>query len=178
MFKMLQKMRRRRRPAKRRVPAELSAPIEEHIDEYVNVPIPPPVPSEPSQAGPSHPPEPAGVNIPLDQMAQILATAFRQPREPTVSIERARKLGAINYDGIGDPEKAWSWLEGNERVFNVMGCSDEQMVTYSTFLLRDRALDWWKAVQRRIPEGVSWTQFKEEFLEKFYPTVYKDHKIE
>ena len=51
-------------------------------------------------------------------------------------------------------------------------------MTYSAFLLRDRALDWWKAVQRRFPEGVSWTQFKEEFLEKFYPTVYKDQKIE
>ena len=60
MFKMLQKkMRRRGRPAKRRVPAELSAPIEEHIDEFVNVHIPPPVPSEPSQARPSRPLEPA-----------------------------------------------------------------------------------------------------------------------
>ena len=85
-------MCRRGRPAKRRVPTELSAPVEEHIDESVNVPIPPPVSSEPSQAGPSRPPEPAGVNIPLDQMAQILATAFRQPCEPIVSIERARKL--------------------------------------------------------------------------------------
>ena len=97
-------MRRRGRPAKRRVPAELSAPIEEHIDESVNVPIPPPVPSEPSQAGPSRPLEPAGVNIPLDQMAQILATAFRQPREPTMSIERVRKLGARKYDEIGNRE--------------------------------------------------------------------------
>ena len=96
-------MRRRGRPAKRRVPAELSAPVEEHIDESVYVPIPPPVPSEPSQAGPSHPQEPAGVNILLDQMAQILATSFSQPHEPTMSIERARKLGARNYDGIGDP---------------------------------------------------------------------------
>ena len=59
-----------------------------------------------------------------------------------------------------------------------MGCSDEQMVTYFTFLLRDRALDWWKAIQRRFPEVVSWTRFKEEFLKKFYPTVYKDKKIE
>ena len=25
---------------------------------------------------------------------------------------------------------------------------------------------------------MSWTQFKEDFLEKFYPTVYKDQKIE
>ena len=49
---------------------------------------------------------------------------------------------------------------------------------YSAFLLRDRALDEWKALQRQFPEGVSWTQFKEEFLEKFYPTVYKDQKIE
>ena len=80
---------------------------EEHMDESVNVPIPPPVTSEPSQAGPSLPPKPAGVNIPLDQMAQMLAKAFRQPREPTVSIKRARKLGTINYDGIGDLEKAW-----------------------------------------------------------------------
>ena len=98
-------MRRQGHLAKRRVPAELSAPAKEHIDEFVNVPIPPPVPSKPSQEGPACPLEPVGVNISLDQMAQILATAFRQPREPTVSIERAR-----NYDGIGDPEKAWSWL--------------------------------------------------------------------
>ena len=104
MFKCYRKMRRRGRPAKRRVPAELSAPIEEHIDESVNDPIPPPVPSEPSQAGPSRPPEPAGVNITLDQMAQILAIAFCQPREPTVSIVRAGKLGARKYDGIGDRE--------------------------------------------------------------------------
>ena len=137
-------MCRRGRLAKRRVLAELSTPTHEHIDESVNVHIPSPVPSEPSQAGPSCPPEPTGVNIPLDQMAQILATSFHQPREPTVSIERARKSGARNYDGIGDHEKAWLLLESNERVFNVMGCSGEQMVTYSTFLLRDRALDWWK----------------------------------
>ena len=118
-------MRHRGRLAKMRVPAESPAPAEEHMDESVNVPIPPLVHLEPSQARPSLSPQPTGVNIPLDQMAQILATTFRQPREPIVSIERATKLGKRNYDGIGDPEKAWSWLEGNERVFNVMGCSEE-----------------------------------------------------
>ena len=63
---MLQKIHRRGRPAKRRVPVESSTPAEEHMDEFINVPIPPPVPLEPSQAGPSHPPEPTRVNIPLD----------------------------------------------------------------------------------------------------------------
>ena len=110
-------------------------------------------------------------------MALILATAFCQPRELIVSIEKARKLGERNYDGIRDPKKAWLWLEGNERGFSVMGCSNEQMVTYPAFLLRGRALDWWKVVQRRFLEGVSLTHFKEEFLEKFYPTIYKDQKI-
>ena len=74
---MLQKMSRRGRPAKRRVLAKLPTPVEEQIDESVNDPIPPPVPSEPSQAGPSRPLELAGVNMPLDQMAQILAATFR-----------------------------------------------------------------------------------------------------
>ena len=69
-------------------------------------------------------------------MAHILATTFRRPLESTVSIKRVR-----NYDGVRDPKKAWSWLKGNERVFSVMGCSDEQIVTYSAFLLRDKALD-------------------------------------
>ena len=45
---MLQKMRRRGRPAQRRVPTESSAPAEEHMVESVNVPIPSPVPSKPS----------------------------------------------------------------------------------------------------------------------------------
>ena len=59
-----------------------------------------------------------------------------------------------------------------------MQCTDEQMVTFSAFLLRDRVLEWWKAVQRRYPEGVSWAQFKEEFIDKFVPASYRDAKAE
>ena len=55
-------MRCRGHPVKNRVPAKLSTPIEEHTDESVNVPIPPLVPSKPSQVGPSRPTEPARVN--------------------------------------------------------------------------------------------------------------------
>ena len=41
---MLQKMRLQGRLAKKRVLVESSALVEEHTNEYVNVPIPPPVP--------------------------------------------------------------------------------------------------------------------------------------
>ena len=158
---------------------QLVPPPEEYVDESAYV-SPPTIHSEPMppQTEPPSPPEVVGGQIPLEQMAQLLATALRQPREPVASIERRRKLGARNYDGLGDPEKALSWLEGNEWVYQVMQCTDEQMVTFSVFLLRDKALEWWRAVQRRFLEGVSWAQFKEEFTDKFVPASYRDAKAE
>ena len=139
-------MRRRGRPPTRRASKALVPPLEEYVDESAYVP-PPTVQSDPMppQTRPPQPPEVVGGQIPLEQMAQLLAIALRQPR----------KLGARNYDGLGDPEKASSWLEGNERVYQVMQYTDEHMVTFSAFLLRDRALEWWRAIQRRCPEGVS-----------------------
>ena len=59
------------------------------------------MPSEPPQTGPPPPSEVVGGQLPLEQMAQLLATALRQLREPVASIERGRKLRAQNYDGLG-----------------------------------------------------------------------------
>ena len=165
-------MHRRGGPRTRRAAAEAFAPEEEQGNESVNVPTPQ-TPPESSQ-----PAEPEGGNVNIAQMAQILAAAIQQPRETGVSIERAKKLGAKPYDGTGDPERALSWLENNEEIFQVMGCTEEQMVVYSAFLLKEGAKDWWKALQRRNANGVSWALFKEEFLNKFYPKSYKDAKIE
>ena len=52
------------------------------------------------------------------------------------------------------------------------------MVTFSAFLLLDRALEWWRAVQRRCTEGVSWPQLKEEFTNNFVSASYRDAKAE
>ena len=114
-------MRRRGRPTTRRALGASVPPPEEHVDESTYVPPltvhSDPMPSEPPQTEPPPPPKVVGGQIPLEQMAQLSATALRQPREPVASIERGRKLGARNYDGLGDLEKASSWLEGNERVY-------------------------------------------------------------
>ena len=60
----------------------------------------------------------------------------------------------------------------------MMGCTEEQRVSYSAFLLKDRTKDWWKAHQRAHPEGVIWAEFKREFTEIFFPESYKDAKVE
>ena len=60
----------------------------------------------------------------------------------------------------------------------MMGCTEEQRVSYSAFLLKDRTKDWWKAHQRAHPEGVISAEFKREFIERFFPKSYKDAKVE
>ena len=93
------------------------------------------------QAGPSGPPEGAQVlglftAEQVAQIAQIVAIVTRQQSQPPPpprevieelgrSIERVQKLGAKPYDGSGDPEVAWLWLDRVNKVYGVMGCTDE-----------------------------------------------------
>ena len=127
------------------------------------------------RVGPSGPPE--GAPVPglftaeqVAQIAQIAAITICQQsqlqppppppkevlEEPGRSIERVQKLGAEPYDGSGDPEEAWLWLDRVNKIYRVMGCSDDQRVLFSSFLMEDRAKDWWDAVDRRYPDGISW----------------------
>ena len=127
------------------------------------------------QARPSRPPE--GAQVPglftveqVARIAQIVAIATRQQSQPTLpprevieepgrSIERVQKLGAKPYDGSGDPEAAWLWLDRVNKVYRVMGCTDEQRVLFSSFLMEDRAKDWRDSVEKRYPDGISSDQF-------------------
>ena len=63
----------------------------------------------------------------MAQIAQIVAIATRQQSQPTPpprevieeprrSIEKVQKLGAKPYDGSGDLEAAWLWLDRVNKV--------------------------------------------------------------
>ena len=58
-----------------------------------------------------------------------------------------------------------------------MGCTDEQRVLFSNFLIEDRAKYWWDAVERMYPDGIAWDQFQQEFTDRFFPQSHKDSKI-
>ena len=49
---------------------------------------------------------------------------------------------------------------------------------FSSFLIEDRAKDWWDSVERRYSDGISWDQFQQEFTDRFFPHSHKDSKIE
>ena len=105
------------------------------------------------QVGPSGPPE--GAQVPrlftterVAQIAQIVAIATHQqsqppppPREvleePERLIERVQKLGAKPYDGSSDPEAAWLWLDRVNKVYGVIGCTNDQRFLFSNFLMED-----------------------------------------
>ena len=173
-------MQRRDRLTTRRAAAEAATSTpnnreeEEHVDESINVPEPGNEPRPES----SRPVGLTSVHVDMEQMAQMLATTFQQPRELGASIERARKLGARPYDGTREPERAYSWLETNEEIFRIMGCTEDQRVSFSAFLMKDRAKDWWRALERRHLEGVGWVMFRREFVDRFYPRSYKEARVE
>ena len=56
-------------------------------------------------------------------------------------IERSLKLGAKTYDGTGDVEAAYLWLDRVSEIYTVMGCSDEQRVIFLGFLMAAKAKD-------------------------------------
>ncbi|KAJ4701059.1 Retrotransposon protein, putative, Ty3-gypsy subclass [Melia azedarach] len=94
------------------------------------------------------------------------------------TIERVRNLGATEFEGVGDPMKAESWLTTIERIFQVMGCTDQQKVNFATFMLRGRAYYWWTSVLNRYGgyEAVTWNDFRREFNDKYFSSIYRDAK--
>ncbi|KAL5732758.1 hypothetical protein ACOSQ2_032450 [Xanthoceras sorbifolium] len=105
------------------------------------------------QAGPSRAVEGVGENFNAEQLREA-------PKEQRCTIERASKVGAKPYDGSGDPEVALLWLDRISKIYRVMGCSDEQRVLFFSFLIEDRAKDWWEALERRHPRRVTWAHFQ------------------
>ena len=186
---------RRGRP-RRVIPAIPECPVVLERDEHVvgSTTASMNQPPAADQAGPSGPPEGAQVlglftAEQVARIAQIVAIATRQqsqppppPREvieePGRSIERVQKLGAKPYDSSGNPEAAWLWLDQVNKVYGVIGCTDEQRVLFYSFLMEDRAKDWWDVVERRYPDGITWDQFQQEFTDIFFPQSHKDSKIE
>ena len=49
---------------------------------------------------------------------------------------------------------------------------------FSSFMMEDKAKDWWDAVERRYPDSISWDQFQQEFTNSFFPHSHNDSKIE
>ena len=59
----------------------------------------------------------------------------RGPRIRSKDIRELRQLGAKEFSGTTDPAEAETWLKGTERIFALMGSTEEKQFVFIVSLL-------------------------------------------
>ena len=122
------------------VPAEENKPVNERIVESSM--------HEVAQQAPRNVPN---IEQSFDRLAQIITAVIQNQTQAHAShvnsIERVRSLGAKSFNGSGEPPEAELWFVKIERIFDVIKCSDEDILSFATFLLEDRVYLWWQAIE-------------------------------
>ncbi|XP_022869406.1 uncharacterized protein LOC111388828 [Olea europaea var. sylvestris] len=117
--------------------------------------------------------------IAVERIVIAVASAIRNT-DRDFSIEKATKLGAKVFTGTADSAVTQAWMTKIERVFDVMGCSDNRNLCLATFLLDEGAYGWWQSVRSTYldPSIITWIDFRHIFYDAYYPRSCKDAKQE
>ncbi|XP_028110952.1 uncharacterized protein LOC114309422 [Camellia sinensis] len=107
----------------------------------------------------------------LMEQQQWMQPGVGPKSRPRGNITEFKKI-ALAFDGATDPLEAEKWLTEMEKLFPVFDCTDDQKVTYATFMLQGITNDWWQ-MEKRIHEHdvnpYTWERFKNAFNEKYFP---------
>ena len=87
------------------------------------------------------------------------------------TVDQARRLKAVGFDGAKDPMVALSWLDDTEKILDEgMQCPDEDRVRIAGFLLGGNARKWWACERTR--KRHTWAQFKAAIHTEFCPPAF------
>ncbi|KAF1885777.1 hypothetical protein Lal_00008517 [Lupinus albus] len=141
-------------------------------------------------------------NVPNDLLVQMVA-ALHQMNEslhnmnqnptPSPSSQPLVPPEPVEYRGLNEfckrnpsqfhggfaPDAALEWIQGMERIFRSMNCSEVHKLTYATYMLVKEAENWWEFTRRQMEADgqlVSWSTFKAKFLHKYFPADLKRKK--
>ena len=79
-----------------------------------------------------------------ENLVERLARSLERSRFTFVTVDQARRLGAVGFDGSTDPMVALSRLDETEKILDEgMQCPDEDRVRIAGFLLGGSARKWW-----------------------------------
>ena len=77
----------------------------------------------------------------FDRLAQIMTTVVQNQTQAHAgnanTIERVRSLEARSFNGSGEPPEAEPWFVKLGRIFDVMKCSEDDRLSFASFLLED-----------------------------------------
>ena len=110
-----------------------------------------------------------------ENLVEHLARSLERSGFTGVTVDQARRLGVVGFDGSTDPMVALSWLDDIEKILDEgMQCSDEDRVRIAGFLLRGSARKWW--AYERTRKRHTWAQFKTAFRNDFFPLAFVETK--
>ncbi|XP_062150625.1 uncharacterized protein LOC133859294 [Alnus glutinosa] len=83
-----------------------------------------------------------------------------------------------SFEGIEGPNAAEAWLTDIEVLYDTLGCTDEQKVSYVVLRLTGEAGRWWTAKKVLLKEPpnetiITWELFKIEYNRRFFPRAQR-----
>ena len=110
-----------------------------------------------------------------ENLVERLARSLERSGFTGSTVDQARRLGAVGYDGATDPMVALSWLDDTEKILDEgMQCPDKDRVRIAGFLLEGNARKWW--AYERTRKRHTWAQFKAAFHTEFCPPAFVETK--
>ncbi|XP_061359911.1 uncharacterized protein LOC133303954 [Gastrolobium bilobum] len=90
-----------------------------------------------------------------------------------------RKHKPSTFRGDYNPEATMEWVKELEKIFLVMDCPNTHRVNFAIYLLIGEAEHWWTNTKRYFQSQgteITWTIFKDTFLENYFPQSVKNRK--
>lgn len=85
-------------------------------------------------------------------------------------IKEFQSLDPPVFRGSSDISVAEEWFHEIEKKLGLMRLTDEERIILSTSMLKGEASHWWDINRDTIvDEGMTWRQFEDSFLERYYP---------
>ncbi|XP_024196270.2 uncharacterized protein LOC112199487 [Rosa chinensis] len=115
---------------------------------------------------------------------EALCTALEQTPEEleryrvTQCLEQLTKLKPPQFNGIGEACEAENWLRQILKILDILWTPEQYRVSLAVHQLVGEADNWWDTVHSlRIVADLTWAEFEQLFLERFFPPVLKAQKI-
>ena len=110
-----------------------------------------------------------------ENLVERLARSLERSGFTGVTVDQARRLGAVGFDGSTDLMVVLSWLDDTEKILDEgMQCPDEDRVRIAGFLLGGSTRKWW--AYERTRRRHTWAQFKTAFHTEFFPLAFVETK--
>ena len=84
----------------------------------------------------------------------VSTSGIAKPKDAEIEgcmIEQFKKMGLPSFLGNPDPIEAKTWIMQMEKIFDVVGCTKVQKVSFASFMLKGEAEHWWQSTRKTLP---------------------------